>query len=541
MPDPEASFTVSIAQDKPSAQVLLSFIRRSAGPFLLVVPLKEIDHLSEEELKRLFKDARALNADRRLVLATKDKRSLAIAVSAGWQTISTIKQLKLVIKSHSLSAEAFRAFSPVSWRQDIRSRLQSVGLLSLPKLRIWLLFFLSVGAFLYVFFRLLPSAEIRIWPNNETENFTTNVYLRESGAVLPVPGERVRVLPLQRLTVKIDRTITYDQISKNFTGTNSQMIVVVMNDSDEQYSLRKGTRLVNQAGMRFRLKEDLILPAHSKMEAQAAADPIDQYGEVLGDRGNVPVGIKWDFPGLTEKERNLVYARNEKPATGGTTSYVNMLSKEDVEGSPTRSGARQRLEQELLSVAKQQAEEERDNQNNMNGTHYIQLKYDELTKINYTNFSLSESFIGQNVTSIPIQGSIEYTVILYDENQLLELLKKEVFDRVPVERSVVLASLTKENMSVHVIAPWDDDLKWVKITADLTYNQRYVLDPITPSGAKFGKYIRDNVEGKSATEAYRIIKNLPEVDKVEISMWPPWTYTLPEIGSSISIVEMDTK
>jgi len=539
MPAKEATFTISIPQEKASKETLLYGVRRTAGPFFLVLSPGETDHLSDDELQQFFRDARALNKDRRLIVGSKDQRVLTVGAAQGWETISTVRQLKTLVGDHALAGRALRAFSPVSWRQDIRSRLQSVGLLAVPKLRIWFLFILSVSAFIYVFFRLLPSAEIRIWPNQETENFTTNVYLRGSGAALPVPGERVRVLPLQRITVKIDRTITYDQISKNFTGVNARMTVMVFNDSDEQYSLRKGTRLVNQAGMRFRLQDDLILASHSKQEVQAVADSIDQYGEVLGERGNVPGGIKWDFPGLSEKERNFIYARNEKPANGGTTSYVSVVTKEDIQGSANHPGARQRLEQELLMVAKEQANEELINRNNLNNTHLVQLKYDELTIITYRDFSLSESFIGQSVSSIPIQGGIEYTVILYDENDLLELLKKEVMQRVPNDRMVVPSSLIKENMTIHVIAPWDDDLRWVKITADLTYNQRYVLNPITPNGAKFGKSIRDSVVGKSASEAYRVIKNLPEVSKVEIHVWPPWGYTLPEIGNNIAVVEME--
>jgi hypothetical protein len=64
-----------------------------------------------------------------------------------------------------------------------------------------------------------------------------------------------------------------------------------------------------------------------------------------------------------------------------------------------------------------------------------------------------------------------------------------------------------------------------------------VINPITPNGAKFGKYIRDNVAGKTVSEANRIIKNLPEVDKVEIKIWPPWAFQLPTIGNSIAIIE----
>ena len=134
---------------------------------------------------------------------------------------------------------------------------------------------------------------------------------------------------------------------------------------------------------------------------------------------------------------------------------------------------------------------------------------------------------------------MDYTVILYDEQTLLEMLKTEVFKRIPDNKVIVASSLVKENIGLHVIPPWDDDLKWVKLTVDLTYSQRYIISPVTPSGAKFGKYIRDNTAGKSVAETYRIIKNLPEVSKVEVKLWPPWAMTVPSIEDSISITEMD--
>ncbi len=530
--------TVLIAPELPTGSSLLGSVRRVAGTVLLVSSPESLHALTNEQLLSFFRESNALNIDRRLIVATKDERVRTLALSCGWETMQTLKQLRPILKGLPNEAEAIRSFSPISWRQDIRSRLQVVGLLSLPRLRIFALLGVSILVFIYVFFRLLPSSEIRIWPNQETAIFTTNVYLMASGSVLPVPEDRVRVLPLQLLTVHISRTLTYDQVSKHFTGKNATMAVTVFNDSDEKYSLRKNTRLMNQAGTRFRLQDDLILDPHSKTSILASADPIDQYGEVVGERGNVPAGVKWDFPGLSEQERKLVYARNDTPAKGGSTSYVNILTKEDVYGTKSQTGgARQRMEQELLIVAKQQVEEERNALNRLQGTNFVLLQREELTKIRYTDFDLSEQFIGQNVDSVPISGSIEYTVILYDEDELLALLSEEVLQRIPLDKTIVLSSLSKENIDLNVIAPWDDDFQWVKITSDLTYTQRYVINPLTPNGAKFGKYIRDNLAGKTVAEAKRILKNLPEVDSVEINIWPPWAFQLPAIGNSIAIIE----
>lgn len=535
----DQKLTVFVGEEHTSANSILNAVRRTAGSFLCVLPPTGLKHIEAEPLKSLLLECRAFNRDRRLLIATKDGRLLESAEREGWETIKTVKVLKPLLRGHPTEDEALRAFSPVIWRQNIRTKLQSAGILSLPKVRIWMLFSVSVCAFLYTFFKLLPSAEIFITPNQETGVFTTNMYLAVSGAHLPVAQNRVRLLPLTLLTLHVDRTLTYDQISKKFTGTNAHMMVTVFNDSDEVYSLRHGTRILNQAGMKFRLQDEVILEPHSKMDARAEADPIDQYGEVLGQRGNVPAGVKWYFPGLSERERTLVYARNAKPATGGTTSYVNVLTKEDIVGTPHNPGAKQRLEQELLMVARQQVSDEIESRNQLHGTELVLLQRDELTKVVYSNFSLSESFIGQNIATIPLQGSLDYTVMLYDENELLSMMRQEVLQRVPVDKTVLPSSISRENMDVHVIPPWDSDLQWVKLTASLTYNQRYILNPITPMGAKFAKYIRDNVAGKSSEEAFRIIRNLPEVSKVDISIWPPWTKSLPTIGSSITITEKD--
>lgn len=517
---------------------MIGAARRNPGSLLVIEPESLFESIRDEELRSAFRECKALNSDRRLIYASKNARTADLAEKESWEVVRTAKELRTILKGQQHASSALRAFSPASWSQDIRSKLQSAGILALPKTRIWLLFGSSAAVFLFVFFRLLPSATITITPSQATESFTTNVYLVSSGTVsLPVDPERVKSLPMILLTASVTRTLTYDQISTNFTGKNATMMVTVYNNSNEQYSFRTGTRLVNQAGMVFRTKAPLFIQAQSKQDIETEADPLDQYGQVVGDRGNVPGNLKWDFVGLQSAERRVIFGRNEEPASGGVTAYETEMKREDLDGGPKRVGAKQRLEQELLSVAKQQAEDERLALNQLRGTHYVQLQYEELTRTEYRDFELPYEFVGQSVASIPVTGTIDFTIILYDENELLDLLAKEARLRTPDHTIVSEESLSRENIDLHVIAPWDDDFAWVKITADLTYNQRYVFDPLSPDGAAFGKHIRESVAGKTVQDAYRVLRNLPEVSSVEISVWPPWSFTLPTIGTNIAIKE----
>jgi hypothetical protein len=151
-------FTVFVAEEKAAIVTLVRAVRRSTGPFTLVLYPTSVADIEDHELASAFAEARALNRDRRLVLATKDVRAQKSAAAKGWETVTSVRALKSLLAGHASSGEALRAFSPETWRRDIRSRLQFVGLLVLPRMRIWLLLVLSGIAFLYVFFRLSPDA-----------------------------------------------------------------------------------------------------------------------------------------------------------------------------------------------------------------------------------------------------------------------------------------------------------------------------------------------------------------------------------------------
>ena len=76
----------------------------------------------------------------------------------------------------------------------------------------------------------------------------------------------------------------------------------------------------------------------------------------------------------------------------------------------------------------------------------------------------------------------------------------------------------------------------MKVTAELTGKQRSVLSPGSATGRIFGEKLREAIRGKTVEEARRIIQNFPEVDHVEVSMWPPWQPSLPSLTSNILLL-----
>lgn len=463
-----------------------------------------------------------------VILATKQAAVIRDAQQKKLRVIDRLRQLRTLLKDHPQADDVIRLFSPHYWRQELKVRLQRMGLLSLPTLRVYLLAVVSMGLFAFVAFRLLPSATVEVWPRQEPVTHTVNVFLSGSGAAAALPP-KVHRLDLLSQKVTLHHALTFTDISKEFIGTSAKLPMTVVNKTDEAYGLKKDTRLVNQAGMIFRLDRAVVLPAGGEETVPATAADKDLYQQIVGDRGNVPAGLKWEIPGLPESVRPLVYGVNPEEGKGGTTAYRTVLQQQDLQT------AQKRLEQELLIAAKQEIEEARRQWNADHPDRHMELlSYDELTKIHYENIILPVDFLGQEVTSIPVEGDIAFRMFAYDAKELLALISDELLTHIRDDKRVLEDSLSDDHLDVRVIA-YDDDFQWIKLTVELVGTQQYILDPLALNGALFAKRVREQVKGKSLDEALRIVRNMPEVDRVHIALWPPWDRRLPTLPSNISV------
>lgn len=525
---PQSSSITVLFPDQ--GESLASFERRiteASGETLVIFSELEMLLLKEKEArKRMMSTCKKFST--RLRVATKHPVLVRAARSKGLRVIESVGDLKKFLKDNSSLDDALREFQPQIWRQQLRNRLQSMGLLSLPKLRIWSLILVSGFLFSFVVFRLLPSATIRVQPQEENISQTANIFLAQSGAIATLPP-RVRVMELIPIVVRIDRTITFDEISREFIGENATTVMRVVNNTSEPYWLKTGTRVRNQAGMTFRLRDSIKIDPQGDTVVAAEAEPEDIYGGIVGDRGNVPANLKWYFPGLSPDEQEQVYAVNTEEATGGRSAYRTVLTEDDI------VLARKKLEAELLTEAKRLVDEERDLMNADEQGRVIELLYyDELTKKEYVDFVEPRQFMGLPVNSVPMEGSIVFTMYAYDTQEVLDMLSRELRTHVGEGRRLLEDTLDLSRLVAHVI-DYENDFSWIKLTVDLTGTVQHILDPLSPTGAVFAKKVRDSVAGLHKDDAERIVRNYPEVKEADIRVWPFWSRYLPRIETSISV------
>lgn len=523
-----SSVQIIFPQDGEAWSALTKRLKETSGEILLILSGRESELLAQPEVRKTFL-SESKKIQQRLRIATKHPAIAAEARAAGIRVLDQTKHVRALLHGNPKLNDALRVFSPQLWRQQLKSRLQRMGLLSVPKIRIFSLAGLSAVLFFIVVFKLLPSAEIRVYPRQESVSQTVNIFLVQSGATLG-SSQRVRRMPLIPVTVRFKKGITFDHITKEFIGTSAQMDLTIINKSADQYALRSGTRFSNQAGMIFRIQSHAIVDPGKEVTVRAIAEDTDLYGQIIGDRANLPAGVKWEIPGLSIEERKLVYGENRKPAKGGTTAYRTVLRQADLDL------AQKNLEQQLLTAAQDMLKEQL-NERALTAPegHLALLDPKALIRTTYHDFQLPTQMLGQVALSIPVEGEIEYLRLAYNSGAVLEMLRSELRAHVREGRRLIERNLQADNMDV-TIFEWDDNLAWVKITVELVGTEEYVLDPLSPTGAVFGKTVRERVAGVPREEAMRIIRNMPEVERVEISQWPPWNTVLPGIASHITIV-----
>ncbi len=501
-------------------------IEQTDEDVLVVLSTHESQGLLQSEHGKDFLRACA-KLHHKFQLATHRRVLAAAARSHGIRVLDQATVLRQVLHAHPQLDEALLVFSPQIWRQKWRSRLQGMGLLSLPKIRIYSLLVLSALLFLFVIFRLLPSAIVRISPRGDMLQETTNFILVSSGS-LERPPSHVKTLPLLPVVVTVHGSISSNQIGKQFIGTNAQVPMTIINKTPDAVSLKQGTRLQNQAGMIFRIQKGVMVPGSGSTSVLAQAATMDMFDEIIGDRGNVPAGVRWDFAALSENDRKTLYAENRVAANGGTTAYRSVLQKSDIDN------AQRRLVQELTTQAKDQIQKILETRNAAGSGQLRLFTNDQLVKSTLTGFVLPTTFIGKPVTSVTVQGALTYKMFMYDAKPILDVVGQQLLSHIAENERLVAGSVDLKNLDVRVF-DYADDLSWIKITAELSATQEYIFDPLTAAGARFDQSIRDRITGISRTDALRIIKNLPEVEKVSISLWPPWNTMLPSIPSNITI------
>ncbi|HPU94837.1 MAG TPA: hypothetical protein PK398_01530 [Candidatus Gracilibacteria bacterium] len=391
----------------------------------------------------------------------------------------------------------------------------------------------SVFILLVIFYIALPGATLYLTPTASILEKSVNVTLADYEInKAEIEASTSHMIPSKKMAIRVERAIQYQSTGKKLSpnASNASGKLTIINNSDRDWGLVQKTRFQTNDGLVFRITNDVTVPASSttgpgKLEAYVVADPVDAFGQVIGERGNIGPA-KFFLPGLSESNRALLSAESTASMAGGITSFTPEVTEEDIEASKAK------LSETLMKAVEDELKAEIVRQNETSKTDYILLtgiNAIEVGKV-VTNPILAQP--GQELPQFEVSGYITASAYAYSKSEMNALLTQELTLKKSPQKKLV--KINEDSISYQIFEK-DSVRNKIKITANIKGIEEFDLDPEKENGARLISKIKEHILGKDIEDARNYIQNLPEINKVEIEMWPAWSPTIPTVADNIDI------
>lgn len=422
-----------------------------------------------------------------------------------------------------------KGFSLRSYLVDLKkNRLEKrpLNIYLTPGKKRWIFGLLTASVLLFfvIAYVALPGATILIEPASNVLSKSVNVTLE------PNPSDP-RSLQSYEIETEVEYTITHPATGLiTDDSTNAAGNLTIINTSGVDRPLVKETRFQTEDGIVFRLQEEITVPGGSTttpgtLVAYVVADPLDAYGVAVGERGNIPA-TKFFLPGLREDTRDELYAESYDAMTGGQTVSRVQVTENDL------IAAQVQLEEELKEKVVAALRKEVLAESNTLGLSLKLLESSDALEYGPALIELPYTLVGQEQATFDVSGSMSISGIAYNSDDLFSILKTEIVSSKTPGK--LLVSVDENSVSLQVLET-DPAAGSYKITAQVQGIEEYEIDPELEGGSKLAEKIKEHIAGKSIDEAKDYIQNLPEVNSVEISVWPVWSPTIPSLPENIKI------
>lgn len=424
-----------------------------------------------------------------------------------------------------------KGFSLRSYLSDMKkNRLERkpLGLYLTPGKKRWVAALLagSVMLFFMIAYIALPGATLSIEPASSVITKAVNVILESN----PRDARSIQSVPVSTTaTLSINHTASGIE-SK---GENASGLLTIINKSGVERPLISQTRFQTDGGVVFRIQKEAIVPSGSSenpgtLEVNVIADTLDANGVPVGDRGNIEPS-RFFLPGLKEDSRDALYAESYAAMTGGTRVVEVYVTEDDL------MAAKSELENQLKDKAIAALRKEVLSQGSSANKTLKLLEDSDTLTYGTAVIELPYALIGQKLKTFDVVGTMTIKGVAYDWDALVSILKAEIVSaKTPGKQ---LTAVQENTISLQVLEA-DNTNRTYKVTAQIQGIEEYEINPELDGGNRLADKIKEHVAGKSVKEAENYIQNLPEVNKVEISMWPVWSVRLPSLPENIKIKSM---
>ena len=379
----------------------------------------------------------------------------------------------------------------------------------------------------------LPGATIYLSPKSNTLSVSANVTLADAAKNQSyLDTHPQNVIASYQVETTVQKKMTYFTTGNKFEGKNATGTISIINTSGKEWPLVEQTRFQTSDGLVFRIQKGVTVPASTiagagKLDAFVVADEADANGQIIGERGNIQPS-KFFLPGLSEDNRQKISAESSSAFAGGQTITHKQVTKDDLDA------AKGKMEAELRNAAEEQLKTQVVKTNAEKSMDLILLTGNNAITLGNPSVIIPEGLEGQIVDQFEISGTIPAKGTAYNYNELANILKAKLKLSKSPEKKLI--RIDSESISYRLIPiEAGADITRQTITATIKGVEQYEIDPEKENGKRLIDNIKNHILGKSISEAETYIQQLPSINKVQISSWPAWSPTIPNVPDNIKI------
>lgn len=392
---------------------------------------------------------------------------------------------------------------------------------------------ISILILFLIVYIAIPGATIKITPKSNTLTVSANVTLADASSnrnyLDTHPQNVIASFPAEVTMIK---TITYYTTGNKFEGKNASGTLTVINTSGREWPLIEQTRFQTDDGLVFRIQSGVTIPAASlsgpgTLDVYVVADELDANGQIIGERGNIDP-TSFFLPGLSDENRQKLYAESKTAFSGGETITHKTVSTEDLDA------ARGKMEAELMNAVEEELKMQVLKMNQENNMELTLLTGNGAYYTGDPVITIPENLEGQMIDSFEVKGQMYVKGISYNYNELLNILRAKL--KLSKNPEKILTKIDTESVTIRLVPIEEgDDPTRQKITATIKGVEQYEISPDKEGGRRIIENIKEHILGKSVSEAEIYIQQLPSVNSVSIDSWPAWSPNIPSVPDNISI------
>ncbi len=504
-----------IAGDEEVTSILERVKHHPKEAITLVVPAQAKLFQSLIHLKLLYKEA--LSLDKIVTIASSSESGLTLAANTGFPT-EYRKDMEMAKPAKSGSLLDKKKLVNVTEKID-----SATFMMPAPGKRIINLFFgVAVLVFVIIAYFVLPTVTIAITPEIKVEKPLERITLadndRNSAEIALSNGAMVSTFPI---STEVELTKTYQSTGVSSKGNNASGEMTIHNDGPATQLLIARTRFRSPDGIIFRIQSAVSVPAKGTTTAQVTADPIDDKGQVSGDKGNVPINTRFTLPALKGEYKDLMYGTNEKPFTGGTTEEIRTIATQDI------ASANKDIIDQLNKIAVQKLQERLDQENGSQGKSLTLFNNDKTTKTEVLATEIKDGAKASDVReNFQAYGKIRVSSIVFNRLDVLKVLDRKLSSMLSPDLRI--ASYDLSGMELQFV---EQDVRGAQIKVNVTmpYRLEYSFKP------DFNERIENQIIGMSLTDAEKYLNSLESIAEAKASAWPFWVNSIPGLKSNIHI------